>query len=470
MHAAKKLGVSSHLKVQGEWDRISENSSIKSLARELKRQGEQPFGRAQWSLTGHAIIIEHHDCDEVQQLMPCLAEASGMSFSFITRQEIISGANTWLPTTLVDTPTLFFLEPGFWIGNHSIDDDIKTDVVADSEGTQQEGVAFRLQLALHIANDLTKHPVVLVTTLRELNSLDISLRRIGLFDRRIKLPITDTVEFAESFLFAVGKENCDETLLKHPTRLGVILKDSLNDKRRRDLLAQALHRLAWRTGRQVNIADLIQFVIYGITEEDPEPQNAMQIKRHAVHEAGHALVSIKNSGGVYIPEYCSVQTLSDSNGVVMPSATQITKMNDDPGIGEMLHSIRVNLAGRAAEQVVFGVMDISVKGSRSDLINATSLAYSMFSKWGISPSFFEYQKVGSNLAVAKTDQELGSSARTDAIVRKFLEEQYKVVLSQIEESRHLLDVLTSRLISQSVLVKEDIEAIFSQRSSDGTAF
>ncbi len=151
------------------------------------------------------------------------------------------------------------------------------------------------------------------------------------------------------------------------------------------------------------------------------PQDATQKRRHAIHEAGHTLVNVKNSAGAHIPEYCRVQTLSDSHGVVMPSASHILKMNEDPGVGDMLHSIRVSLAGRAAEQVVLGAMEISVKGSRSDLMNATRLAYSMFSRWGVSPTLCVGEKVGSNLAVTKADQEPGSSARIDAIVRNFLE-------------------------------------------------
>ena len=466
MAAAKKTTVSSQATVRDDWELIPEESSIKSLTRELKKQCQQPFDRNRWMLTGHGIIIEHQDCDAVQQLMPRIAESAGMAFHFIPRQDVISGADQWLPTTLVDTPSLFFLEPGFWTGNHSIDDDQKTDVIGDSEGTQQDGVAFRLQLALHLENGLSEHPVVLVTTLKELKSLDISLRRHGLFDRRIKFPVTAPVECAEAFLRLAGKENCDETLLDHTYRLGVILQDSFDDKRRRDLLAQALQRLAWRTGRKVNIADLIQRAIYGTTEEDPVPQDVTQIKRHAIHEAGHTLISVKNSAGLHVPEYCSVQTLSDSHGVVLPSASHILKMNDDPDVGDMLHSIRVSLAGRAAEQVVLGAMGISVRGSRGDLMHATHLAYSMFSKWGISPSLSVGEKVGSNLPVSKNKQEQGLSARTDSMVRQFLEDQYKVVLSQIEESRHLLDVLTSQLISQSILLKEDIKAIFSQCSND----
>ncbi len=209
--------------VLDDWELIPEKSSIKSLARELKKQCQQPFDRQRWLLTGHAIIIEHLDCDEVQQLMPRVAESAGMAFHCISRQDVISGAHEWLPTTLVDTPSLFFLEPGFWIGNHSIDDDLKTDVIGDSEGTQQEGVAFRFQLALHLVNDLSKHPVVLVTTLRDLKSLDISLRRHGLFDRRIKLPVTAPTECAESFLCLAGKANCDETLLSHPPRVTIVV-------------------------------------------------------------------------------------------------------------------------------------------------------------------------------------------------------------------------------------------------------
>ena len=462
MNTLKKSGFSSQSKALDDWERISEKSAIKQLTGELRRQVAQPEDQARWSLTGHAIIIEHHDCDEVQQLMPRFAESAGMAFHFITRQNVICNSSEWLPKTLIDEPSLFFLEPGFWIGNHSIDDDLKTDIIGDSEGTEQDGITFRLKLAEYLVNDICKHPVVIVTTLRELKSMDISMRRCGLFDRRIKLPVTTPTECAESFLSLAGKSNCDATLLNHKHRLGVILQDSFEDKRRRDLVAQTLQRLAWRESRLINVADLIRCIIYGTTEEDPVPQDAMQIRRHAIHEAGHTLINVKNSDGEHIPEYCSVQTLGDSHGVVMPSVTYIVKMNDDPGLAEMLHSIRVSLAGRAAEHAVLGPIKISVKGSRSDLVHATRLAYSMFSRWGISPFLEIDDKVGSNLAVTNADQEIGSCKKTDEIVQKFLDNQYQVVLSQIKDNRQLLDELTCRLISQTILIKEDIEQIFSE--------
>ena len=462
MNIAQKSGFSSQSLALDDWERISGKSTIKQLAAELRRQAASPYDQACWSLTGHAIIIEHHDCDEVQQLMPRFAESAGMAFHFIPRQAVICSSNKWLPTTLVNEPSMFFLEPGFWIGNHCIGDDIKTDLIGDSEGTEQDGITFRLKLSEYLINDLCKHPVIIVTTLRELKSMDISLRRCGLFDRRIKLPVATPTECAESFLSLAGKDNCDATLLNHRHRLGVILQDSFEDKRRRDLVAQTLQRLAWRESRQVNVADLIKCIIYGTIEEDPVPQDAMQIRRHAIHEAGHTLINVKNSAGAHIPEYCSVQTMGDSHGVVMPSASYIIKMNDDPGLADMLHSIRVSLAGRAAEHAVLGPIEISVKGSRSDLVHATRLAYSMFSRWGISPFLEIDNKVGSNLAVTNADQEIGSCKKTDEIVQKFLDNQYQVVLSQIKDNRQLLDELTCQLISQTILVKEDIEQIFSE--------
>ena len=52
-------------------------------------------------------------------------------------------------------------------------------------------------------------------------------------------------------------------------------------------------------------------------------------------------------------------------------------------------------------------------------MNATNLGYALFRKLGISPSFFEYERLGVNFAVAKADKELGYLARHDAIFENF---------------------------------------------------
>ena len=459
MKPSQKVSLDIPSSPTNSWDLIPEESAIKAFSRELLLQCKQTFDAETWSMSGHGVIIENRDYEEVEELLPSLAATAGMTLCFIERGDVVPQLRRWLPDTISEKPTLFFLEPGAWMGNYSAAQDHRRDYASESECTQEEAFEFRETLAEHIENVLINYPVIIMTSVKDVASLDISLRRLGRFDRKIKLPILSTLAAAENFIRLLGKNICDGTILNDLQRMGTFIQDHFGDTRRRDLTIQALQRLAWRERRDVNFTDFLQYLIYGTSEQDAVPKNASERRRAAVHEAGHALVAYINSAGERTPELCSVQTIDDSHGLVLPSAHHITKMLD-PTVSDVVHNIRVSLAGRAAEQLVLGAMNISARGASSDLKSATSLAYSMFAIWGISPFMEDEGKIGVNLSVVIDDPVAPKPGEFDRMVREFLEKQYSIVTTQIKSNRHLLDGVVDALMTRPILVREDLEEIF----------
>ena len=441
----------------GLWDLLPSDCALKSLAAELKSQIAQEFDESRWKQTGHALLIEHVDCEEVENLLPALAAAAGFSYRHVPRIAVVNDVRDWLHETITKTPTIFFLEPGKWIGNYDSAKDYKSDFIGGSEGSSEEFWSFRATLAEHIQRTLYSYPIALITTVPNLHNLDISLRRVGLFDRRLKLPTLSATDTAQLFIGNVGSDICDSSIKNQMERLGIFLKDHYVDSRRRDLAALALKRLAWRKQRQITFTDFLQCVIYGTAEQDALAQSLSQRKRHAVHEAGHALMAIVNSERNRIPEFVSVMTLDDSHGVVLPSVAHLQAM-DDPTLFDVLHGVRVSLAGKAAEVLVLGPLGASTSGCSGDLKNATSLAYKMFGKWGI-PTTLDLADAGCNLAVLMDDPTAAESAHLDETVRVFLHEQFNLVLHQLTTHCRLLDRLVEALLEHPILVRDDLERI-----------
>ena len=439
------------------WDLLPSDSAIRNLAIELKSQVAREFDSNRWKQTGHALLIEHVDCEEVEKLLPALAAAAGFAYRHVPRIAIVNDVRDWLPETITKTPTIFFLEPGAWVGNHDSAIDYKIDFVGGSEGTAEEFWSFRATLAEHIQRTLPSYPVVLITTVPDLHNLDISLRRVGIFDRRFKLPTLSPTDTAQRFIGNVGSHICDTSITNQMERVGIFLQDHYVDSRRRDLAALALQRLAWRKQRKVNFSDFLQSVIYGTSEQDALAQSLSQRNRHAVHEAGHALMAIVNSDGLRVPEFCSVQTLDDSHGVVVPSAAHVLAM-DDPTVFDVVHGVRVSLAGRAAEVLVWGAQGASTSGCAGDLKNATALAYKLFGKWGCSPAM-DSAFAGCNLAVVIENPVAAKPPNLDETVRSFLEDQFNVVLSQLTSKRDFLDRIVEALLERPILVRDDLERI-----------
>ena len=131
-------------------------------------------------------------------------------------------------------------------------------------------------------------------------------------------------------------------------------------KRQRDIFFQAVKRLAWRTKRKVTYQDLVIFAAYGTSEADVSVDPPMLRYRHAVHEAGHALLVHLDSREKLPPEYSSVIKRGNTLGIVVRRYEDHERISNDLSYCDIVHKIRVLLAGRAAEYLLLGANEISV--------------------------------------------------------------------------------------------------------------
>jgi ATP-dependent Zn protease len=100
--------------------------------------------------------------------------------------------------------------------------------------------------------------------------------------------------------------------------------------------------------------------------------------RYAIHEAGHALVlAVERPGALVI---ASIRETSDSQGGVVSDG----RLRGPVTRKEIAGELRMMLAGRAAEEVVFGDVSAGAGGNEdSDLARATALAVSALHAYGL---------------------------------------------------------------------------------------
>ena len=115
------------------------------------------------------------------------------------------------------------------------------------------------------------------------------------------------------------------------------------------------------------------------------PEKLMPV---AVHEAGHILCSVLLNGDV--PIYVNVECKDGhSAGLVHYDR----KMNEVTSQQDALHLMARSLAGKAAEEIVFGAENVTL-GSESDIDNATRLASRLYKKQGLYGSNALYESIG----------------------------------------------------------------------------
>jgi cell division protease FtsH len=191
-------------------------------------------------------------------------------------------------------------------------------------------------------------------------------------------------------------------------------------------------------------------------------------KKTAYHEAGHACISVIESQGRNIPDYCSIVPARDFAGIVMESLSYSESLEEFT-FENLLLRTRVALAGRAAEEIYFGPSGIS-SGANSDLNNATRLSFHMFAHSGFHPLMGQGQGTAANLAViGRGEVDELQNDRIQRAVRQFLETQYEHVVETLQKHRDFVDAVAERLLWDPVIDQLEMTEIANQFSLPTTS-
>jgi cell division protease FtsH len=178
----------------------------------------------------------------------------------------------------------------------------------------------------------------------------------------------------------------------------------------------------------------------------------------AYHESGHASVSwLLRWGDPLVKVTIVPRGKALGAAWYLPEERQITTYD------QMFDDITSLLAGRAAEEIVFG--EIST-GALNDLERATKLAFAMVTYYGLNKKIGNisyYDSTGqTDMAFTKPFSE--KTAETiDAEVHQMLETAYQRAKALLLENRDKLDKLAEQLISREVIFREDLENIYGKR-------
>ncbi len=451
----QKLSVPAGLSItSGLWGFIPENSAIKRWTTELTMASSTSFNSDTWAVLGHAVLIEHHDTEEIRNMIHHIAGEGNMQLHIINRDSITQFGE-WMKAVPKDAPTMIYLEPGFWLKNGLAKDDSDHDWPECPTHDDDVAYGFRKELANYLYHEAPLHPVVFVTAVDSVNQLDPLLRREGLFDRRIKVPELEYEDVARAFVQETGEEWMDQSIHSELKRVGCLVRHEFSDQRRRSLFQKSIKRLAWRKGDKVSYKELVQFAAYGTAEGDDCLDPPHIRRRHAIHEAGHALVSYLDSKEQSPPEYCSVIKRGGTHGIMVRAYESHERTSDDLSYQDITHNIRVALGGRVAEHLILGALDASARGAIGDMKTATSMAGSLFGKWGHSMDVSSDISASSNLAVCLGTPSDSEYEHTEKLIRAYLQIQFGIVLELLRANQSLLEMVVDALNEKTVLVKDD---------------
>jgi ATP-dependent Zn protease len=123
--------------------------------------------------------------------------------------------------------------------------------------------------------------------------------------------------------------------------------------------------------------------------------------------------------------------------------------------------MKICLAGRAAEQVVFGRV---TNGAASDLEKATEIARSMVFEWGMSDTVTSRTLRADNYALSEETKRVRDHEQA-----RFTDSAYAEAVRLVEKHRHSLDRLANALLEKETLFREELEQMLADVEQESRA-
>lgn len=247
-------------------------------------------------------------------------------------------------------------------------------------GEEREQTLNQLLVCMDGFNTKTTKIIVLAATNRP-EILDGALTRPGRFDRIVEIPDPDVID-REAILMV----HCRNKTLAYDVNLKTIAKNTagFSGAALANLANEAALMAARRKHGRITMDDwscALDKVIMG--EENAHQAYSNNLEEAAVyayHEAGHALMSILSSDYDDIRKV-SIVSRGRAGGMTLfePSESQGTLHIYTREY--LQNQIKVGLAGRVAEELVFG-KNKTTTGAHSDFQKVTAIAYDMIAQYG----------------------------------------------------------------------------------------
>jgi cell division protease FtsH len=307
--------------------------------------------------------------------------------------------------------------------------------------------------------------IIVMAATNRVDILDPAIMRPGRFDRKVAVGRPDVAGREEILnVHARNKPLGDDVDLKQvaQTTAGFTGADLEN------LLNEAAILAAKEDRAFIKQEDIRKsFVKVGIgAEKKSRVISEKEKKITAFHEAGHAILFhlLPDVGPVYTVSI--IPTGTGAAGYTMPLPEKDEMFNSK---GRMLQEIVVDLGGRVAEELVF---DDITTGASQDIKQATKLAKSMVTKYGMSDEIGlicyddedEEVFIGRDLAHTKGYSN-GVAEKIDLEVKRIIDDAYAKAKSMIAEYRDVLDACAALLLEKEKINREEFEALFAAREN-----
>src|SRR5947199_5322164 len=322
----------------------------------------------------------------------------------------------------------------------------------DAVGAQRTGHGFNReqdqtlnQLLVELDGFEGAEQVVVMGASNRIQDLDAALLRPGRFDRQMLVPPPDLAgRTAILGVHTRGKplgSNVDLSQVARQTSglTGAELANICNEAaifagRRDDAYVS-----------QRDFADALERVIAGLQQKKVLTEKERRIL--AFHEAGHALMAHLMGSSMELQKV-TIVARGDALGYAFYTPEEDRYLHTKE---ELVDRMVVALAGRAAEEIVFGRV---TNGAANDLEKVTDIARSMVFEWGMSEAVSSRTMRADNYALSETTKRLRDEEQAH-----LTDGAYEEAVRLVRKHRVPLDRIASALLEKETLVRAELQEI-----------
>ena len=305
--------------------------------------------------------------------------------------------------------------------------------------------------------DTSKGLLILAATNRP-EVLDKALLRPGRFDRRIIVDRPDQKGRLETLKVHAKDVLMDETVDLEALALataGLVGSDLAN------MINEAAIN-AVKNGRQfVNQSDLFEafeLVAVGGKEKKDRVMSEKEKRIVSYHEVGHAMVTALQKNTEPVQKITIVPRTMGALGYTLQTPEEEKFLDTKE---ELLAKITTFMAGRAAEEIAFHSV---TSGAANDIEQATKIAKSMITRFGMSEKFgmmnlvsVESQYLDGRAVMNCAEK---TAAQVDKEVLKIINECYAHATKLLNDNRETLDKISDYLFSNETITGKEFMKLF----------
>ena len=293
--------------------------------------------------------------------------------------------------------------------------------------------------------------IIVLAATNRIDTLDEALLRPGRFDRQIEVGLPDV-----NARLAILKLHSRNKPISKDVDLRKVALETVyfSGAKLENLMNESAMIAARNRDRRITMEHINKAYFTVLVGEEKKDRSSISIedkKVTAYHEAGHALVAKKLSKSNRVTKVSIIPSTKGMGGFslnIPPDKMYQTKK-------DIVSNIMVALGGRAAEEIIFGIDNITT-GASSDLQKATEMILAMMGSYGMDEQ----------LGLINYDVILNSNLNTDISLmeraKEMLENLYMDTKELLKKNKEYLDLIANKLIIKESLNEEELNEILAK--------